>query len=210
MQPSKKAMMFKKSRTTNFRTREILEDLETVRENLLALSDDIWAGIDRQDLDAFDDGVQFMRTFVANNAAFDMAASDLSSLIQQFMSVRLGEGEKTGRGDREQNERIITELNREDPHSLNEDFTYKRPFGFILDGEAATGVTTWQRLFELVCNNLIERDEHLFRSLHQNPDFISNRGNHTVTFEPSQLRKALKLRDNLYIECNLSAIAFGT
>jgi hypothetical protein len=46
------------------RTREILQDLEAVRENLLALSDDIWAGIDRQDLDAFDEGVQFMRTFV--------------------------------------------------------------------------------------------------------------------------------------------------
>jgi len=33
------------------RTRAILEDLEAVRENLLALSDDIWAGIDRQGVD---------------------------------------------------------------------------------------------------------------------------------------------------------------
>ena len=40
------------------RTRDILEDLEAVRENLLALSDDIWAGIDRQDLAAFDEGVR--------------------------------------------------------------------------------------------------------------------------------------------------------
>lgn len=35
------------------RTREILQDLKAVRENLLALSDDIWAGVDRQDLEAF-------------------------------------------------------------------------------------------------------------------------------------------------------------
>ena len=129
------------------RTREILQDLEAVRENLLALSDDIWAGINRQDLVAFDEGVRFMRSFVEKNSAFDRVATDLSSLVQQFMSVRLEESEQTGSGDQEQNERIIAELNREEPHSIDEDFTFKRPFGFIFDGEAATGVTTWQRLY---------------------------------------------------------------
>jgi hypothetical protein len=33
------------------RTRQILEDLEAVRENLLALSDDIWDSIDRREQD---------------------------------------------------------------------------------------------------------------------------------------------------------------
>jgi hypothetical protein len=42
--------------STPSRTRQILEDLEAVRENLLALSDDIWDSIDRRDLAAFDDG----------------------------------------------------------------------------------------------------------------------------------------------------------
>jgi hypothetical protein len=50
--------------TAAARTRLILEDLEAVRENLLALSDDIWNNIDRQDLAAFDEGVQFMRSYV--------------------------------------------------------------------------------------------------------------------------------------------------
>lgn len=36
--------------STPNRTRQILEDLEAVRENLRALSDDIWDSIDRQDL----------------------------------------------------------------------------------------------------------------------------------------------------------------
>jgi hypothetical protein len=45
-----------RSLSTPNRTRQILEDLEAVRENLLALSDDIWDSIDRQDLAAFDDG----------------------------------------------------------------------------------------------------------------------------------------------------------
>ncbi len=64
------------------RTRVILEDLEAVRENLLALSDDIWGGIDRQDLEAFDDGVRFMRSYLEEVAKFDRSAADLSALIQ--------------------------------------------------------------------------------------------------------------------------------
>ncbi len=187
------------------RTREILQDLEAVRENLLALSDDIWAGIDRQDLDAFDEGVQFMRTFVEKNTAFDRVASELSELVQRFMSVRLEESEQTGSGDREQNERIIAELNREEPHSVSEDFTYKRPIGFIFDGEAATGVTTWQRMYELICKHLLARDEAMFRSLEHSAEFISNRGNHTVSSDPKLLRSSLAIGPDLFIECNLSA-----
>ena len=190
---------------TMARTREILQELEAVRESLLALSDDIWAGIDRQDLDAFDEGVQFMRTFVEKNAAFDRVASELSELVQRFMSVRLEEAEQAGSGDREQNERIIAELNREEPHSITEDFTYKRPNGFIFLGEAVNGVTTWQRIYELVCKNLFARDESLFRSLERNPEFISNRGNQTVSSDSTSLRSALAIGPNLFIECNLSA-----
>lgn len=187
------------------RTREILQDLEAVRENLLALSDDIWAGIDRQDLDAFDEGVQFMRTFVEKNTGFDHVAAELSELVQKFMSVRLEEAEQTGSGDREQNERIIAELNREKPHSITEDFTYKRPIGFIFDGEAATGVTTWQRLYELICKHLFGRNEALFRSLEHSSEFISNRGNHTISSDPKLLRSSLAIGPQLFIECNLSA-----
>jgi hypothetical protein len=190
---------------TMARTREILQDLEAVRENLLALSDDIWAGIDRQDLDAFDEGVQFMRTFVEKNTAFDRVASELSELVQRFMSVRLEETEQTGSGDREQNERIIAELNGDEPHQLKEDFTYKRPHGFILDGQAATGLTTWQRLYELACQQLYSRDEQRFQSLIDHPDFISNRGHHTVTRVAESLRKPLSVGGDLYVEANLSA-----
>lgn len=187
------------------RTRSILEDLEAVRENLLALSDDIWSNIDRQDVAAFDEGVQFMRSYVEKMAAFDEVASDLSSLIQQYTSVRLEETEQTGGEDREQNERIIAELNREEPHTLDEDFTYKRPHGFILDGQATTGVTTWQRLYQLVCKQLVARDEERFRLLIDHPEFISNRGHHTVTTDAASLRKSLVVGSDLFIEANLSA-----
>src|SRR5271157_4596820 len=141
------------------RTRAILEDLEAVRENLLALYDDIWAGIDRQDLAAFDDGVRFMRSYVEKMTEFDRLADDLSVLIQQYTQVSLEATEETGQEDRERNERIIRELNRDEPHSLDEDLTYKRPHGFILAGQATSGITTWQRLYELVCRQLYQGDE---------------------------------------------------
>lgn len=187
------------------RTRCILEDLEVVRENLLALSDDIWAGIDRQDLTAFDEGVRFMRSYVEKIVSFDQVASDLSTLVQQYTSVRLEETEQTGGGNRDQNERIIAQLNQEEPHILDEDFTYKRPHGFILEGQATTGITTWQRLYELACSRLFMRDEGRFRSLIDDPEFVSNRGHHTVTTDASSLRKPLAVGGDLYVEANLSA-----
>jgi hypothetical protein len=187
------------------RTREILEDLEAVRENLLALSDDIWAAIDRQDLAAFDEGVRFMRSYVVKMTEFDRLAAALSGLIQQYTQVSLEASEETGEEDRERNERIIQELNREEPHSIDEDFTYKRPHGFILAGQATSGITTWQRLYELVCRQLHLRDPARFVSLVDNPEFISNRGHHSVSREPDSLRKALEVGEGLIVECNLSA-----
>ncbi len=188
-----------------FRTRVILEDLEAVRENLLELSDDIWSSIDHNDADALEAGVEFKRAYNAKVAAFDVVASELSQLIQQYTSVRLEATEQSGTLDDSSNERIIAELDREVPHTLDEDFTFNRPFGFILDGQATTGLTTWQRLYELVCANLIARDEQRMRSLFDHPDFVSNRGNRTIEHDPAKLRKALQVADGLYIESNLSA-----
>ena len=57
--------------TATARTRQILEDLEAVRENLLALSDDIWLSIDHNDPAALEEGVAFKRAYNAKAAAFD-------------------------------------------------------------------------------------------------------------------------------------------
>jgi hypothetical protein len=187
------------------RTRAILEDLEAVRENVLALSDDIWLSIDHNDPRALEEGVEFKRSYNAKAAAFDQVASELSALVQQYTSVRLEAAEQTGADDRERNERIVAELNRDVPHTINESFTFKRPHGFVLDGQGTTGITTWQRLYELVCRQLMSRDADRFRALYNHPDFVSNRGNRTVTNDPLSLRKALAVGDGLFIESNLSA-----
>jgi hypothetical protein len=187
------------------RTRSILEDLEAVRENLLALSDDIWLSIDHNDPQALEAGVEFKRKYNAKVGEFHAMAGELSSLVQQYTSVRLEAAEQSGSTDRDTNARIIAELNREEAHHLQEDFTYKRPHGFILCGQATTGITTWQRLYELVLKQLWRRDPARFRQLCDHPDFISNRGHHTFCPDPQHLRQSLQIADGLFAESNLSA-----
>jgi hypothetical protein len=193
------------SPTTSNRIRNLLNDLEAVRENLLALSDDIWQAIDHNDSEALEAGVEFKRAYNTQAAAFDKNATELSALVQKYTSVRLEEAEKTGERNDAENERIIRDLNHEEPHRLDENFTYKRPHGFVLDGRATTGITTWQRLYELVCHQLLAADEARFRSLEQHPEFISPRGHRIVTKDRITLRKAMELPGDLFIESNLSA-----
>lgn len=96
-------------------------------------------------------------------------------------------------------------LNRKESHSLAEDFTFKRPHGFILDGQGTTGITTWRRLYDLLCQQLLQKNPERFRALPDNPDFISNRGNHSFSRDPSELRSAGLISDGIYAEINWSA-----
>ena len=187
------------------RTKQILEDLEATRENLLALSDDIWQSIDHNDAEALEEGVQFKRTYNEKMSTFDSLATELSELVQQFTSVSLESDEQSGAEDDSQNERIVRELNRETPHAIDEDFTFKRPFGFILDGTGTTGITTWKRLYEVLCRQLHRRDEERFLALIDNPEFISNRGHHQFSRDKDHLRNSSHIVDGVYTEVNLSA-----
>lgn len=187
------------------RTREILEDLEAVRENLLALSDEIWISIDHNDPDALEEGVQFKRSYNEKMAAFDVLASELSAMIQQYTSVRLEEGEESGELDEGQNERIIQELDREIGHPIDEDLTFKRPHGFILEGRGTVGVATWSRVFLLICQELHRRDPARFFQLPENPDYIGNRGNPLFTRDRGRHRKPQEVTRGLYVETNFSA-----
>lgn len=189
----------------NQRIRNILEDLEAVRENLLALSDDIWLSIDHNDPEALDRGYQFKKTYNDKLAAFDALASDLSELVQHFTAIRLEAAEETGTDDEAENERIVRELNRDEPHRIDEDFTYIRPHGFILDGKGTIGITNWRRLYEVLCQQLAKRDPERFRSLPDHIDHISNRGHRAYNTNPDRLRRASKIAEGIYAEVNLSA-----
>ncbi len=189
------------------RIRQILTDLERVRENLLALSDDIWLNIDHNNSEALKQGVEFKLAYNDKMGAFDRLASELSTMVQQFTDVRVEASavEDAEAKDSEANERIIRELDKEEPHTLAEDFRYKRPFGFVLRGRAFKDIVTWRRVYELVCAQLREADPARFDALPENPEFTTTHGNRYFARKPDGVRSPAPVGDGMYAEANLSA-----
>lgn len=197
------------------RVRRILTNLEMVRENLLALSDDIWLSIDHNDQDALAEGYEFKRTYNDKMTAFDRAAGEVSELIQQFTAVHVEQAIDTmidtanvTTAQSAENERIVKELDRDEPHSLDEDFCYMRPYGFVLLGRAFKDIVTWRRLYEAFCRRLATHDPVAFAGLLRNKSLISRRGNKMFTLDPHDLRLPLSLTNGIYAESNLSANQF--
>lgn len=188
--------------------REILRDLERVRENMLALSDDIWLGIDHNDPDALDAGYTFKRDYNKHMIEFDRLASEISGLVQTFTAVKIegpDEGATLSETEQQKRERLIRDLDKSQPHAISESFTYKRPYGFKLCGEAFVDLVCWRRVLELVCHVLARRDRVRFEALPDNPEFHSNRGNSLFTRDPTRLRAPTRITDTVHVECHMSA-----
>jgi len=187
------------------RIRSILEQLEHTREDLLALSDDIWLSIDHNDAQALEDGVAFKKEYNAKVAAFDQLTGELSALVQQFTAVQLDDAgadhDQTPHG----RERVIRDLDQYEEHGLDEGYTFKRPYGFRFGGQAQSGINTWRRLYELICLDLAKRDPERFGRLPDDPRFTTRRGNPSFTRDPQALRSAMALPGGIYAEVNLSA-----
>jgi hypothetical protein len=190
--------------------RNILQDLERVRENMLALSDDIWLSIDHNDPEALQAGVEFKQAYNERMIRFDKLASEISEQVQQYTAVRIDEPEQEeqvpiSESDQQKNERIIRDLDREEAHAIGEDFTFKRPYGFVLCGQGFKEVITWRRIFEQVCRILKAHDADQFNGLPDNPDFKTRRGNVYFSTDPDKLRVASEVVPGLFAEVNLSA-----
>lgn len=188
-------------------TRTILEDLETVRESLLSLSDDIWLSIDHNDNKQLKSLYEFKLLYNSKLLAFDSLSSEISQLVQQFTKVNLQSNEGDGSVGDSENERLVRELQKDEPHSLREDFTFKRPHGFILRGTAITGFRTWKRLYTRFCETLHRLDPQTFRDLPENEDFISSHGNHAFSQSKEFFRAPVRV-GGLYTEAGLSAKSF--
>lgn len=132
------------------RIQQILADLERGQENLLALSDDIWLSIDHNDSQALQRGFDFKLAFNKKLDGFNQITSDISELIQSFTNIHVEPVAVAQKGSLE-HEHIIRELDSTQSHTIEESFTYKRPHGFVFQGQAYKGVNTWYHLYELFC-----------------------------------------------------------
>jgi hypothetical protein len=192
------------------RIKKILTNIESVKEDLLALSDDIWLSIEHNDSQALQRGVEFKAAYNECMAVYTSDSDRLSALIQNFTDVAVDPDEDTvpvrdAITTNQDRERLIRELDPHIPHSLNEDFRYKRPLGFILEGEPYVPRNTWSQVYTSVCKHLAKKFPDLFDGLPDNPNFTSTQGNRYFTRSAQQLRVGKDVGMGVYAEFNLNA-----
>jgi len=189
------------------RIQNILTNLETVGEDLLALSDDIWLNIDHNDNDALTEGVRFKTGFNEQVTEFQRVAERLSTLVADFTKVPSFEaqGAPGSNQEHERRARIIQSLDRRLPHGLDEDYRYKRPAIFTLNGVPFDGTNTWSQVYETLCRHLAALKPAVFDNLPDNPDFTSTKNNRYFSREASDLRIARDFGRGVFAETNLSA-----
>ena len=191
---------------TQNEVKDILDMLNTLNEFCLSLPDDMLLDIDPRDNESLEKGLQFIKNFNSSLIQFNESSIKIEEQIKQYFSINPEEDDMEKENLHEnKNSRIIKELDEKSPHTLDENFTYKRPYGFILDNAAYKGLKTWKSLYIQVLKELESRNKALFLKLPDEKKFISNRGNPTFSRKPNELRSAQKISSSFYIEVNLSA-----
>lgn len=184
------------------RIQSILEQLEETNEDLLALSDDIWLSIDHNDNEALEEGIQFKTEYNERLTEFNKLSKEIESLVRNYTG--LTNNEEIAEISTSENERIIKALDKKKKHNLNEDFKYKRPYGFTIKGKAYQNVRSWRKMYQYVIQYLdIHYDN--FDELAGTDEFISNRGNKDFSYNSEDLRHAINVNNRIYAEGNLSA-----
>ena len=186
--------------------KEILDTLNNLQENLLSLPDDMLLSIDPRDNESLEQGTQFIKAYNNSLSQFTESSARIAQMVKAHFGINPEEDDVVKEsGNRLQRERLIAELDQTVPHTLNENFTYKRPYGFILGETAYKGLKTWKTLYLLVLDMLQTTDPEKFAALPETERFISNRGNPLFSIDQTILRVGEKLPSDLYAEVNLSA-----
>ena len=186
----------------------ILGKLAEVNEQLMSLADDIWLDIDPRDNQSIAVGAQFLQDYNQSTEQLSQAAAMIEQQLSQYFqqdSASLQPVIEHGSDDIQKNQRMIKELDRSQAYSLRDNFTFKRPYGFVLQGIAYTQITTWKAIYLKVLDILHSVEPNKFAALVTEQRFVSNRGNPLFTHQPEKLRVAQPLRAGFYTEVNMSA-----
>lgn len=91
-------------------------------------------------------------------------------------------------------------------HTLYENFTHKRPFGFKLNEDHIVEASTWKDILVKTCEILMAIDENKFMSF-ENNDAMNGKKKKYFSVNPNLMRKPRKIGDKIYIETNQSGNA---
>lgn len=192
--------------TNETKIRQLLNMLGMVQEQLLSLPDDMLLSINPRENESLAKGTAFIQNYNITLAKFCKNAIDLERQVKDHFNVN-PEDEDTAQESisRTQRDRVITELDKTKPHSINENFTYKRPFGFTLGEHACQDIKTWRSLYLKILKVLEETDLDKFANLPNDSNFITSHGNSMFASSENSLRYAYPFSEELFIELNLSA-----
>lgn len=184
------------------RTRRIIDLLNETSEQLKAYADDIWLNVDRSTPESIQQGADEQKAFLSGQSQFSELTSYLEELIRDDMSEDARE--RMDDVDEQQRARLIVELDRSQPHSLDEQFTYKRPYA-IRFGETRVGQhNTWKATYRWLLQQLAEEDPVQFDALVDADFAMTAQGNRYVSREKKDVRSAITVGD-LFFESNFSA-----
>jgi hypothetical protein len=191
---------------TQIKIKEILDMLNTLNEYFLSLPDDMLLGIDPRDNESLERGFQFIRQFNDSLSDFTSSSAKIEAQIKKYFSINPEEDDVEKESSKENiNKRIVKELDKTESHSLDENFTYKRPYGFVLADAAYKGIKTWKSLYMQALKELNAQNSELFLKLPEEERFISKRGNSLFSKDGSELRIPEELFSGFFVEINLSA-----
>ncbi|WP_058485354.1 hypothetical protein [Defluviitalea phaphyphila] len=88
-------------------------------------------------------------------------------------------------------------------HTLYENFTHKRPFGFKLNEGKIIEASTWKDILVKTCEILMTIDENKFMSF-ENNDTMNGKKNKYFSVDPNLIRNPRKIGNKIYIETNQS------
>ncbi|WP_303850302.1 hypothetical protein [Seleniivibrio woodruffii] len=190
---------------TNVRIKQILDMLDSAGEQLMSIPDDMFLSINPVDNKELEK-VQLIVKFNDSLETFSNVASEVKEQIKSFFLID-PENEDIEResSNGKKGERIIKELDKSESHSIDEDFTFKRPYGFVFDDVACKGLKTWKSLYIQLLKELNNKNPDLFARLPLDENFVSERGNKIFSANTEELRKPEELFPNIFVETNYSA-----
>ncbi len=191
---------------TKDKIKAILDKINSLEEDLLALPDDMLLNIDPRDNESLEEGTAFIKNFNENLTRLTKYSSKIRNQIKNYFDVNPEEEDLEKEStETKRKDRIIKELDKKKPHYLEENFTYKRPYGFVLNKTATKGIKTWRSMYMQILQLLGKEDSDKFNNLLNNENFITNQGHSYFSSDESELRQPAQYKDGFYAEVNLSA-----
>lgn len=186
--------------------KQILDSLNTLQEQLMSLQDDMLLNIDPRNNDSIDKGASLIKAFNNNMQQFSESANNIAEIMKAQFDINPEDDELVQESANQiKRDRLIKELDKTQAFTLKDDFTYKRPYGFVLEDVAMKGIKTWKSMYIQVLNYLYQRDSARFSHLTEERDFISKRGLKLYDTTAANFRVAVKIPGGLYAEMNMSA-----